>query len=90
MSYSRHAVHDDHLHSGSNPLVNFKVWLLGCLLSYLLVDLFVYCSQAHMNVRRLMSDNSRNVRRRNKGPHGNKVANGQPGPANGGAMVRPN
>ena len=40
-----------------------------------------------MNVRRLMSDN-RNVRRRNKGPHGNKVANGQPGPANGGAMVR--
>ena len=42
-----------------------------------------------MNVRRLMSDNSsRNVRRRNKGPHGNKVANGQPGPANGGAMVR--
>ena len=40
-----------------------------------------------MNVRRLMSDNKA-VRRRNKGPHGNKVANGQPGPANGGAMVR--
>ena len=45
------------------------------------------CFKAHMNVRRLMSDNKA-VRRRNKGPHGNKVANGQPGPANGGAMVR--
>merc|ERR1719151_449909 len=39
-----------------------------------------------MNVRRLMSDNKA-VRRRNKGPHGNRVANGQTGPANGGAMV---
>ena len=43
--------------------------------------------KAHMNVRRLMSDN-RNVRRRNKGPHGNKVANGQTGPVNGAAMVK--
>ena len=43
MSYSRHAVHDDHLHSGSNPLVNFKVWLIGCLFTYLFVYLFVCC-----------------------------------------------
>ena len=42
--------------------------------------------QAHMNVRRLMSD-QRAVRRRNKGAHGNRVANGHPGPANGGTMV---
>ena len=46
----------------------------------------LFSLKAHMNVRRLMSDNKA-VRRRNKGPHGNRVANGQTGPANGGAMV---
>ena len=47
----------------------------------------LFSLKAHMNVRRLMSDNKA-VRRRNKGPHGNRIGNGQTGPANGGAMVR--
>ena len=41
MSYSRHAVHDDHLATaGSNPLVNFKV----CKTVYLFICLFVCLS----------------------------------------------
>ena len=44
MSYSRHAVHDDHLATGgSNPLVNYKVSLFVCLLVYLFNCLFIEC-----------------------------------------------